>query len=70
MREDPCLRPGATTTSAPSPMPSTSSVNVGRCCVVRELILGPQRFSELRKALANTSANVVTDRLRGSRAAV
>ena len=32
--------------------------------VVRELILGPQRFSELRKALANTSANVVTDRLR------
>ncbi len=32
--------------------------------VVRELLLGPQRFSELRKALANTSANVVTDRLR------
>jgi DNA-binding HxlR family transcriptional regulator len=32
--------------------------------VVRELLLGPQRFSELRQALANTSANVVTDRLR------
>ena len=32
--------------------------------IVRELLLGPQRFSELRKALANTSANVVTDRLR------
>jgi hypothetical protein len=32
--------------------------------VVRELLLGPQRFSELRKALANASANVITDRLR------
>lgn len=32
--------------------------------VVRELLLGPQRFSELRQALVNTSANVVTDRLR------
>jgi DNA-binding HxlR family transcriptional regulator len=32
--------------------------------VVRELLLGPRRFSELRQALANTSANVVTDRLR------
>ena len=32
--------------------------------VVRELLLGPQRFSEMRQALANTSANVVTDRLR------
>jgi DNA-binding HxlR family transcriptional regulator len=32
--------------------------------VVRELLLGPQRFSELRKALANVSANVLADRLR------
>jgi DNA-binding HxlR family transcriptional regulator len=32
--------------------------------VVRELLLGPQRFSELRRALANTSANVIADRLR------
>lgn len=32
--------------------------------IVRELLLGPQRFSELRRALANTSANVITDRLR------
>lgn len=32
--------------------------------VVRELLLGPQRYSELRRALANTSSNVVADRLR------
>jgi DNA-binding HxlR family transcriptional regulator len=32
--------------------------------IVRELLLGPQRFSELRRALADTSANVITDRLR------
>lgn len=32
--------------------------------VVRELLLGPQRFSEIRRVLANTSSNVVADRLR------
>lgn len=32
--------------------------------VVRELLLGPQRFSDLRHALANASSNLVTDRLR------
>jgi DNA-binding HxlR family transcriptional regulator len=32
--------------------------------VVRELLLGPQRFSELRRVLAHTSANVISDRLR------
>jgi DNA-binding HxlR family transcriptional regulator len=32
--------------------------------VVRELLLGPQRFSELRRVLGNTSSNVITDRLR------
>lgn len=32
--------------------------------VVRELLLGPQRFSEIRRVLAKTSANVVSDRLR------
>jgi DNA-binding HxlR family transcriptional regulator len=32
--------------------------------VVRELLLGPQRFSELRRVLAHTSANVLSDRLR------
>jgi DNA-binding HxlR family transcriptional regulator len=32
--------------------------------IVRELLFGPQRFSELRRALTNTSANVITDRLR------
>jgi DNA-binding HxlR family transcriptional regulator len=32
--------------------------------VVRELLLGPQRFSDLRRALAGASSNVVTDRLR------
>lgn len=32
--------------------------------VVRELLLGPQRFSELRRALAGASSNVVADRLR------
>jgi DNA-binding HxlR family transcriptional regulator len=32
--------------------------------IVRELLLGPQRFSELRQALTNTSANVISDRLR------
>jgi len=32
--------------------------------IVRELLLGPQRFSELRRVLANTSSNVIADRLR------
>jgi DNA-binding HxlR family transcriptional regulator len=32
--------------------------------VVRELLLGPQRFSDLRHALAGASSNVVADRLR------
>jgi DNA-binding HxlR family transcriptional regulator len=32
--------------------------------VVRELLLGPQRYSELRQALANASSNVIADRLR------
>jgi DNA-binding HxlR family transcriptional regulator len=32
--------------------------------VVRELLLGPQRFSDLRRALAGASSNMLTDRLR------
>jgi DNA-binding HxlR family transcriptional regulator len=32
--------------------------------VVRELLFGPQRYSELRHALANASSNVIADRLR------
>jgi DNA-binding HxlR family transcriptional regulator len=32
--------------------------------VVRELLLGPQRFSDLRRALPQASSNLVTDRLR------
>jgi DNA-binding HxlR family transcriptional regulator len=32
--------------------------------VVRELLLGPQRFTDLRYALANASSNLVADRLR------
>jgi DNA-binding HxlR family transcriptional regulator len=32
--------------------------------VVRELLLGPQRFTDLRAALARASSNVVADRLR------
>jgi DNA-binding HxlR family transcriptional regulator len=32
--------------------------------VVRELLLGPQRFSDLRRALARASSNIVADRLR------
>jgi DNA-binding HxlR family transcriptional regulator len=32
--------------------------------VVRELLLGAQRFSELRRALPNASSNLVSDRLR------
>jgi DNA-binding HxlR family transcriptional regulator len=32
--------------------------------VVRELLLGPQRFSDLRRALPRASSNLVTDRLR------
>jgi DNA-binding HxlR family transcriptional regulator len=31
--------------------------------VVRELLLGPQRFSELRRALPNASSNLISDRL-------
>ncbi|GAA4599045.1 winged helix-turn-helix transcriptional regulator [Planotetraspora phitsanulokensis] len=32
--------------------------------VVRELLLGPQRFSDLRRALPGASSNIVADRLR------
>jgi DNA-binding HxlR family transcriptional regulator len=32
--------------------------------VVRELLLGPQRFSDLRRALPGASSNMLTDRLR------
>lgn len=32
--------------------------------VVRELLLGPQRFSDLRHALPNASTNLLADRLR------
>ncbi|MFC5924207.1 winged helix-turn-helix transcriptional regulator [Micromonospora vulcania] len=32
--------------------------------VVRELLLGPQRFSDLRRALPGASSNLVADRLR------
>ncbi|MEV1319757.1 winged helix-turn-helix transcriptional regulator [Micromonospora arborensis] len=32
--------------------------------VVRELLLGPQRFSDLRRALPGVSSNMLTDRLR------
>jgi DNA-binding HxlR family transcriptional regulator len=32
--------------------------------VVRELLLGPQRFSDLRRALPNASSNLLADRLR------
>ena len=32
--------------------------------IVRELLLGPQRFSDLRRALPGASSNLVSDRLR------
>jgi len=32
--------------------------------VVRELLLGPQRFSDLRRALPKAASNVIADRLR------
>src|SRR6185312_3549711 len=32
--------------------------------VVRELLLGPQRFGDLRHALPGVSSNLLTDRLR------
>lgn len=32
--------------------------------VVRELLFGPQRFSDIRRALPGASSNLVTDRLR------
>lgn len=32
--------------------------------IVRELLLGPQRFSDLQRALANASSNLLSDRLR------
>lgn len=37
--------------------------------VIRELMLGPRRFSELRRALPAISANVLTQRLEGLEAA-
>src|ERR1700740_2126113 len=33
--------------------------------IVRELMFGPRRFSELRRTLAGISANVLTQRLQG-----
>src|SRR4051812_32699293 len=32
--------------------------------VVRELLLGPQRYTDLRRALPGASSNLLTDRLR------
>lgn len=32
--------------------------------VVRELLFGPQRFSDLRRALPKASSNLIADRLR------
>ena len=32
--------------------------------VVRELLLGPQRFTDLRRALPGASTNLIADRLR------
>src|ERR687896_253150 len=32
--------------------------------VVRELLLGPKRFTDLRKGLPNASPNVISERLR------
>ncbi|WP_235522811.1 winged helix-turn-helix transcriptional regulator [Novosphingobium sp. Leaf2] len=37
--------------------------------VIRELMLGPRRFSELRRSLPGISANVLTQRLEGLEAA-
>ncbi len=37
--------------------------------VVRELLLGPKRFTDLRSGLPNTSPNVLAQRLRGLEAA-
>jgi DNA-binding HxlR family transcriptional regulator len=37
--------------------------------IVRELMFGPRRFGELRKALTGISANVLTQRLEGMEAA-
>lgn len=37
--------------------------------VVRELMLGPRRFGELREGLPGISANVLTQRLGGMEAA-
>ena len=37
--------------------------------VIRELMLGPKRFSDLRADLAGISANVLTQRLEGLEAA-
>ena len=32
--------------------------------VVRELLLGPKRYTDLRRGLANASPNVLSERLR------
>lgn len=37
--------------------------------IIRELLLGPRRFGELRSGLAGVSANVLTQRLQGLEAA-
>ena len=34
--------------------------------VVRELVLGPKRFTDLQRGLFNASPNVLSQRLRGS----
>ena len=53
-----------TTLAAPR-MRSIWWASAGRLLVMRELIFGPKRFSDLRAGLPGISANVLTQRLEG-----
>ena len=45
-------------------MRSTWSASAGRLLVVRELLLGPKRFTDLREGLPRASTNILSERLR------
>ena len=49
--------------TAPSPMPSTRSVTAGEL-LMRELMLGQRRYTDLADALPGIGSNILTSRLR------
>ena len=45
-------------------MPSTWSGTAGRCSIVRELLQGPKRYTDLAEGLPGIGTNILAARLR------